>query len=317
MPDDRADEVRAAFRARAAGRPVSEIADRLAMTTSGVRHLLANRVYLGELRVGEHVNEAAHEPLVTRDEWEAAQVRVARPARSPRARDREPALLSGIARCAACGHALIPGMSGRSRTYGCAVRHSGVRCPGPTTITRARLDEHVVAISLGELARLRVEAVRDDRDVDGARARLADAEADLRGYLEATAGLGVDPGALAAGALERQRRVDEARDGLRRLLAVRPVVPGVGDGAEAWGRLDGHGRALLLRALLEVVVVRSAGRGGRGARVPVEERVRVVAYGTGLFDRAPFERAHEPAGLRPILWPDLDDPGVLRAPVGE
>jgi hypothetical protein len=40
----------------------------LGMTTSGVRQLLRNRVYLGELRVGSYVNATAHEPLVTVDE---------------------------------------------------------------------------------------------------------------------------------------------------------------------------------------------------------------------------------------------------------
>jgi DNA invertase Pin-like site-specific DNA recombinase len=85
IADERADEVRAAFQARASGESPVRIAERLGMTPSGVRQLLANRVYLGELRVGEHVNPTAHEPLVDLDTWRAVQQRtVARPPRSTR-----------------------------------------------------------------------------------------------------------------------------------------------------------------------------------------------------------------------------------------
>ena len=41
--DERAEKVRQAFRARAAGEPIGVIARRLGMTTSGVRKLFANR----------------------------------------------------------------------------------------------------------------------------------------------------------------------------------------------------------------------------------------------------------------------------------
>src|SRR3954462_10247074 len=120
------------------------------MTASGVRALLRNRVYLGELRVGRHVNMAAHEPLVTEPQWEAAQSSVSRPARS---RTRETALLAGLVRCQACGHVMSRSLTA-SLVYSCHGRSSGGRCPSPTAITAALIDDHVSRIARHELERL-------------------------------------------------------------------------------------------------------------------------------------------------------------------
>src|SRR4029078_8832412 len=64
VPDDQADEVARAFRDRQAGTSILEFAGRLAMTRSGMRALLRNRVYLGELRDGDYVNPRAHAAIV-------------------------------------------------------------------------------------------------------------------------------------------------------------------------------------------------------------------------------------------------------------
>jgi DNA invertase Pin-like site-specific DNA recombinase len=72
VPDDRAEDVRRAFRARGAGVALADIAQRLGMTPTGARRLLSNRVYLGELKVGVHHNPAAHAALVTVEEFETA-----------------------------------------------------------------------------------------------------------------------------------------------------------------------------------------------------------------------------------------------------
>src|SRR4051794_24614453 len=64
VPNADAPSVVATFREKAVGKSNSELARSLGMTTSGVRQLLRNRVYLGELRVGQHLNAAAHPPLV-------------------------------------------------------------------------------------------------------------------------------------------------------------------------------------------------------------------------------------------------------------
>lgn len=86
-PDGDAGLVVSAFRARAAGAAIVDVARLLGMTPSGARQLLANRVYIGELRVGAHTNPAAHPALVEPGLFDAVQalrrVRGARGGRAP------------------------------------------------------------------------------------------------------------------------------------------------------------------------------------------------------------------------------------------
>lgn len=111
-----ADHVHALFRLRAQGaswRDLCEHLEREAMlsprgghwTITSVRQIVMNRAYLGEARMGKHVNEAAHEPLVTRAAWNAAQRTW--PGRT-RLRDKEGARLAGLVFCASCGGRLTP-----------------------------------------------------------------------------------------------------------------------------------------------------------------------------------------------------------------
>jgi DNA invertase Pin-like site-specific DNA recombinase len=304
VPDSHADEVRQAFTDRANGVPVVQIADRLAMTSSGVRQMLANRVYLGELKVGEHVNPAAHDPLVTVEDWEAAQVTVARPTRGV---IDGPALLAGIARCAGCGH-VMSRTRAKAVVYACGGRSSGGRCPAPATVTLRLLDEHVEPIALGQLRQIALStAARDDTDVTTARDDVAAATRELNAYMEAVSADDVGVDAFRAAARSRRERVEEAQARLQRALAVQPAVPAVGDVDAAWGQLDAHGRNAVLRGLLEVVVVRRGG--GRGSRTPLRERVRIIEAGTGLIDNG--RQTEIARGIRPIDLPDFSYPGVL------
>jgi DNA invertase Pin-like site-specific DNA recombinase len=303
-PDVDARRVQRAFVLRGAGSSISAIADDLGMTPGGARQLLRNRVYLGELRVGEHVNPAAHEPLVTIDVFEAAQISVPRPGRNV---DRAPALLAGLARCAGCGHVMSRQTTARV-VYSCARRHSGGQCPEPAAVTAALLDAHVETIALAELERLRI-STSERGSLDDARAALAAAERELNAFVSAVSAADIGAAAFGAGARQRQDAVDAARERLRVQLAAQPVVPDVGSGADVWQQLDGHARNALLRALLEAVVVRRGG--GRGSRTPLAERVRVIAYGAGLVNG----RRTDPNAARTITalpFLDLDDERVLR-----
>lgn len=308
IPDEQADTVRWAFRARAAGASTATIADTLLMTTSGVRMLLANRVYLGELRVGGHVNPAAHPPLVTVTEFEAAQRPGARP---PRSGETGPALLAGVVRCAGCGHLLTRGGSRKARVYGCAKRHSGERCPAPAAVTVAKLDAFVERAALAELARLSVTASEGDT-VERAQAKLRAAEDELAAYLQATAAL-ANVAAFAAGARRRNQAVETAHAELQAELGRRTAIPADGTGADVWETLDAHERNQLLRSLLQAVVVARAG--GRGSRTPLGERVRILKFGARL--QVPQRRGGVASGIVPIGLPDLDDPSVLRPPTRE
>jgi DNA invertase Pin-like site-specific DNA recombinase len=307
VPDDRAGEVRRAFVDRAAGAKVVDLSRRLGMTASGVRQMLRNRIYLGELKVGRYVNECAYEPLVTPEEFGAAQRSQPRPPRS----ERPPALLAGIIRCAGCGHVMTRS-GGSVTTYRCATYHSRESCPAPAHVTLALIDSHVDAIAIRELKRLSVEA-RSGGDANCARVQLDRAENELATYLEAVEAADVGAEAFAAGARKRREAVDRAQGELQAELARRPAMPISGTGAEVWETLDAQERNTVLRGLLAAVVVRRAG--GRGARVPLADRVRVFTFGADID--LPSRGGGEAAGIIPIDLPDLDDPRVLGVAGGE
>lgn len=306
VPNDRADDVRWAFRARAVGVAQVKIAERLKMTPSGVRHLLKNDVYLGVLRDGDNVNAAAHPALITRDEFDAAQRPTSRPPRAAGAT--APALLAGIVRCAGCGHVMT-----RKRTatigYGCPEHHSGERCPSPASITAAIVDSYVEKIAVAELARLSVSA-SDGNGVEVARLRLADAKDEMSAFLKFTSAR--DDGFVEGRAIRREA-IEAAELELRAEQGRARVIPAGGSGADIWVDLDVREQNQLLRSLLHAVVVERAG--GRGVQRPVEDRVRVLAHGSDV--RLAERRGGAAAGIVPIALPDLDDPDVLRVPSGE
>ena len=138
-------------------------------TTATVRRMLAKRTYLGEVRTGAIVNSNAHEPLVNRATWRAAQHKPGAytpPCEYP---------LSGVARCASCGQAMVAGpksSTGR-RMY---------RCVGAQTLAKARClrPASIVADRLEEYVRTQADAV-DARHPDSADAR-ADVDAALAGF---------------------------------------------------------------------------------------------------------------------------------------
>lgn len=314
MPDpERGPEVVAAFRDFLAGVPVTEIARRLRMTTSGVRYLLKNRVYVGELQVGKYLNEHAHEALIDHRTFDEVQRKFADRSRPAHA-VRNPAVLARLVRCASCGHIMT--RSGIAKkcggfNYVCVSRHSGDPCPAPAAISARLLEEHVVAIARAELVRLRIEANEGDA-IGSAQARLTAAEAELDAYLDAVKAADVGRDAFAAGARKRQDGIEKAKDALYAELARRPKAPAASSGDEVWEELKVVERNALLRSLLAAVIVRPAGRKGGG--IPMEERTRVVAFGTDIG--LPRNRGHLPAGIVPI-WPHADDVGVLGAAAGE
>jgi DNA invertase Pin-like site-specific DNA recombinase len=308
VPDRHADEVRQAFRMKGTGTPWADVARFLGMSPNGARKLLRNRVYLGELHVGKHSNFAAHPALVTLEEFEAAQADGPRPARAKNVDG--PALLAGLVRCSACGHAMSR-RSGRQYTYSCNLGARGA-CDQWASVGMAKLDAYVERIALAELDRLSV-TMSAGQGVEKARAALESAKLERDTFLDAmdAAGMGVEK--AADHIRSRQERVEKAQEQLRAELARRPVMPLAGTGAEVWESLDAHERNTLLRGLLAAVVVRRAG--GRGARARLEDRVRVIAFGADLA--VPERNGSEPAGVVPIRFEDLDPDGVLGVLLGE
>lgn len=106
----------------------------------GVRYVLKNPAYSGALRWnpggplgrgpsdgGAILTEHCHEPLVSRETWDAAQARLG--AGNPRRRGSPPCMLRGLVRCGSCGALLVPSGSGSLQCSGyshglCGVSHS-------------------------------------------------------------------------------------------------------------------------------------------------------------------------------------------------
>jgi DNA invertase Pin-like site-specific DNA recombinase len=302
--NEQADEVRDAARDFLRGERILALSQRLGMTPGGLRSLLRNRVYLGELKVGRHVNTEAHDPILEPETFEAVQAKLDSGPRPPRS-TLPTALLAGLVRCASCGHVMTRSGSRREKVYTCPTNHSGKRCPAPVAINCVRVDTYVEEVALAELDRLEATVSAGD-GVERARVALAEAEAELAGYVEAVdfAGLGAADAAL--GMRVRREQVDAAREALRREMARAPQLPALQGGAGIWADLNHDERNSLLRHLLAAVVVRPV---GSGARVAVADRVRCFRYGAHLT--LPSGPNGSASGIVPIPWPDADHVDVI------
>lgn len=300
-----AGKVQEAARDVLAGVPVMEVARRTGMTANGLRYMLRNRVYLGELRVGEHVNTEAHDAILDPETFAALTSRLTGPKRPPA---RDPALLAGLVRCAACGHVMSRSRhSAKGSNYVCGRNHSGGQCPDPTAISCRKLEPVIDALAERELDRLEVEYGQAGEG-DALRQATLEARAELAAYLRAVDAAGLGPEA-AEGMRQRRERVLEAEAAEQAALS-RSALPGLEGGAAAYRSLDVNGRNHVLRGLVAAVVVRRAGRGNP----PLAGRVRVLRFGAVTPD---WSAAGEvPLGIRPF-WPEPDSDDVLRIPGGE
>lgn len=291
--------VRRAFRARAAGDPVVEIARMLGMTAAGTRRMLSNRVYLGELRQGTHVNLLAHPALIDVELFDACQSR-SRPAST--SHGRPPALLAGLVRCEWCGHTMSRSFNGGGRwaSYLCRKHHSGFSCEQPAAISTRLLDQHVESVIRGYLHGL--QATGTPADVDNTlTGRIEQAERELAAYLTGVTAAGIPPQVFADGLAARQSAIDRLRAehaatiGTQRALQI--------DLDRFWQDATMLERNHLLGGLLDVVIIK-AGRG------PVADRARLIRNSSGI--RLPVRVPGQRLGRCRLLFPGLDDPMVVR-----
>lgn len=306
VPSADADLVREAFIRRAAGESYPSLGRFLGMTSGGAWALLRNRVYLGELKVGENINSAAHPPIVSAGLFHAVAgttgVKPSRPGAGPTS------WLAGLARCQSCGFALARNTTGGRVTFLCKKRHSAGDCPQPAGVSGSRLEGHVDVIVRQQLARLQATVRAAAPDTERLAGNLAAAEAELAAYLSAVSAADVGAAAFSAGAAERKRAVDVARDALEQAstLISLPAIGASVDPLSAWEAGDNTRKGVIARTLIETVIVKPS----RGLTIPIAERVRVIARGAGL--EVPKNRGPVAADLMVLPWPDLDANHVLR-----
>jgi site-specific DNA recombinase len=264
---------------------------------TGVATLLKNPAYLGQARSGTVVNEAAHEPIVTQAEWDAAQ--------SSRTLLRPPpgesvsamALLGGLIRCAGCGHTLKIA-TGRGKktgarypTYHCTGRYAKGMCPARATVRASIVDRYVedqvLAALHGDGGPL-AQAVQAGEDLEAAGRAVEAAEHELDLYV-------TNPNLLTLlgetrfleGAQARQTALDDARATLSQLHQTHQLADQLTDGRllDAWPTLTTQEKRRLLHGLLDRVVLRRVD--SRRQKVPVADRTQIVLRGNVLLEPAP------------------------------
>lgn len=277
--------------------------------TRAPAHIIANRVYLGEARSGDIVNTNAHEPLVDRATWEAAQGSGLTASRTG-----QPALLAGLLRCAGCRHPLkadkmTDSKGERLRTYRCRIHHAGGRCNDRSSALGRVVEPWVEQQFFARIEQLSADAVEDDGALDDAMAALSRAEAELAAYRDETRIVSIiGQESFLEGLSARMRVVDDALSALAlaRASALPSGLPAQ-DLRELWPSMDAEEKRLALRAVIDAVMLRS------GRNVPIERRALVLWRGEAPDDFPRRGRKRVP--IIPFNWPDLPpDPGV---PSGE
>ncbi|MCC6268411.1 MAG: recombinase family protein [Dehalococcoidia bacterium] len=191
LVEDEAKAIRRAFRLRAQGASLSDIAKHFEdagirprsrigydrFTVSSVQSLIGNRFYAGfVVRRGEY-KRGQHQPLVTEEAWLAAQstTRLA-----PRRSAATPALLAGLARCMLCGGPVWTSTTGtrdsRVVSYREAAHLQFRACPAARRMWSCRAADETVATVVTEMALDSAWLEKVDRDARSAPRQADEAE---------------------------------------------------------------------------------------------------------------------------------------------
>ena len=300
-----ASAIREVFRRRALGASWEQLAQFLeaedVFPTSGNRHwsragvqrLVKNPAYLGQARSGAIVNELAHEPLVTREEFDAAQSVRKSLFTAHDGSVASQALLGGIARCAGCGHTLkITGNTdrrtgGRYPVYYCVGRYASGPCPARASIRAERLDSYVeeqILAALQDEQGLLAQAVEASEQIEQAARAVAAAEHELDLYLASALMSVIGQERFLQGVEVRQQALEAARAELNRLRTQSALAEDLtsGDLLQAWPELNIQERRQLLHGLLDrVLLKRSDGR--KPDALPIPERTQIILRGNVLL----------------------------------
>lgn len=306
--------VREVFRRRALGASWAELARYLEeqgvkpptgnalWSKTGVTGLVKNPVYLGQARSGSVVQEDAHEALVTRAEFDAAQSVTKSLFKARDGSVAAQAMLGGLARCAGCGHTLkITGNTDRKRgerypIYYCTGRYASGLCPARATARASLVDDYVeqqVLTALQEEGGPLAQAVDASEALEEASREVADAEHELDLFVtnpKLLTVLGEEK--FLEGVEARQGALDEARETLAELRTRSSLADELADGdlLRSWPTLGVQAKRRLLHALLDRVVISRASGRGKNAN-PVAERAEIVLRGNVLLGDTPDQAA--------------------------
>jgi site-specific DNA recombinase len=283
-------KVREMARRRIAGEAFSSIARDFGLSHSTVRQILSNDVYLGTVRCGALVHEGAHEPILTREQFNALQASRTRQPVPPGDTTRE-RLLQGIVRCGGCGRTLKVVRRRRAdgsyvSSYYCKNAASEA-CPDRAFVHAEPLEEFVVewfAQALRTAPRM-VDVVAIARELEQAQKEQDTAEAELRAYVETASAL--DAALFQRGIAARQKRLDDAWAKVQVASARTTRLPVGGSLIKLWGTFTPAERRDVLAGFLDRITVRRGASDNLFANVEIiwsdgtvaqhERRVRKAA----------------------------------------
>jgi DNA invertase Pin-like site-specific DNA recombinase len=235
---------------------------------STLRNIIANETYLGVVTLGERRLKDAHEPLVTRAQWKAAQS-----IKSVQRTGRNAAgLAGGLLVCSTCrGRLSVTGSDNPS--YTCRRTMGGRPCERPTYVSKRRADEWVERqvtemIELGTL-----DVVAASNDLERLREEKAAAQAELESYVVAASAR--DKRLFNLGLDAREKKAEATRSALDD--AIEQAEDGGIPDASGWAALkknedlDGM-RRVARRMLVEVVVAPPETSSDRGPHANVDQR---------------------------------------------
>jgi len=287
-------------------------------TAQAVQRLCARRIYLGEVfwsakqnkgRRTPAINPDAHEALVSKELWEAAQADPANAFGGPgNAKASTPLpLLSGVIRCAGCRYLMSQGWAKSGdrpvRVYRCRRKHAAGRCPSPSAVVAGTVEGYVEDAICAELERLRPEfqGTSVDEEMAGALGALQDAQENLDAFRENTEAirlLGDDWSTWLAQYVEAVAQAEQRIE----TLGARASVGAHGLTADALRGLPRAEKQQVVRAFVDAVFLRPA-RGGRGRHAaPVSDRALVLWKGDAPFGLPRPRRRDGP--IRSFAWPD-------------
>lgn len=241
VPDpENASAVRRAWEMRAQGASYTEINEETHLLGSRASYsaFFRNRTYLGIRKCGDLEIPDAHEPLTTQEHWDAVQARIERRASGEHntRSHRSVYLLSGLARCAYCGAAMVGSRSNvntrpndwrfylcgrkkRERYGACECRQIGAES-AEAAVLGAVIDNALTPVFFEELVDtvntyLDQGALDIDAQILSAQKQLADVERAIRNLLDLAETFGAR--AAAQRILEREAERDKLVSELRSL----------------------------------------------------------------------------------------------------
>jgi hypothetical protein len=217
-----------------------------AWTVSTLKNMIANEVYLGVVQLGARRLEGAHEPLVTRALWNAAQssITVQRTGRNAAG------IAGGLLRCGCCGRVLS--VTGTNPAYTCR-RTIGGKCKRATYVSKRRADEFVERAVVDVLQHGSLDVIASNRDVDRLRREWDDAGVELDNYVVTASSLNAQ--LFKRGLDTRQAKVDETRAAYDDAISGAEAAATLPD-ASGWAALNLDGRRRVARALIDKVIVK-------------------------------------------------------------